>query len=256
MKVENLVEALEDLAPVRHAEPWDNVGLLIGDEKAPLSRALLTIDLGLAQLEEAKRLGCEAVVAYHPPIFKDLRRLLPGMPAYEAVRAGIAVYSPHTALDVARGGTNDSLAEGVLGLVDVEPLRPALDGPGMGRLGVLDPTVDRSVLLERIKARLGMDRLLVAGPRTGTARLVAVCAGACGDILDHALARGADLYLTGEMRHHDALRAARNGMTVVCALHSNSERHVLLRLQQRLRAILPKLEVTVSQTDADPFTIC
>ncbi len=256
MKVADLVEVLEDLAPVRNAESWDNVGLLIGDETSQVSHVLLTIDMGPAQLEEATRLGCQAVVAYHPPIFKDLRRLLPGMPAYEAVRAGIAVYSPHTALDVARGGTNDSLAEGVLGLVDVEPLRPALDGPGMGRLGVLDPAVDRSVLIERIKARLGMDRILVAGPRTGAVRIVAVCAGACGDILDHALAKRADLYLTGEMRHHDALRAAREGLTVVCALHSNSERHVLLRLQRQLRTSLPKLEVFVSQTDADPFTIC
>lgn len=256
MKVADLVEVLEDLAPVRNAESWDNVGLLIGDETSQVSHVLLTIDMGPAQLEEATRLGCQAVVAYHPPIFKGLRRLLPGMPAYEAVRAGIAVYSPHTALDVARGGTNDSLAEGVLGLVDVEPLRPALDGPGMGRLGVLDPAVDRSVLIERIKARLGMDRILVAGPRTGAVRIVAVCAGACGDILDHALAKRADLYLTGEMRHHDALRAAREGLTVVCALHSNSERHVLLRLQRQLRTSLPKLEVFVSQTDADPFTIC
>jgi putative NIF3 family GTP cyclohydrolase 1 type 2 len=57
------------------------------------------------------------------------------------------------------------------------------------------------------------------------------------------------------MRHHDALRAASAGMTVVCTLHSNSERAVLRRVQARLAEALPELEVTISQGDRDPFTI-
>lgn len=256
MNIEDLVGALEALAPTRHAEPWDNVGLLIGDAGASLSHVLLTIDLGLGELEEAKRLGCQAVVSYHPPIFKGVRRLLPGMVAYEAVRAGIAVFSPHTALDVAHGGTNDVLAQDVLGLVNVQPLRPAESGLGMGRLGELDPPVECMELVDRIKRKLGVEKLLVAGPREGLVRFAAVCAGSCGDLLEDALAKGVRLYLTGEMRHHDALRAARSGTTVVCALHSNSERHVLVKLRESLLQSLPGLVVTISQKDADPFTIC
>jgi dinuclear metal center YbgI/SA1388 family protein len=256
MIIEDLVNALEALAPTRFAEPWDNVGLLIGDAGASLGHVLLTIDLGPEELEEASRLGCEAVVAYHPPIFKGVRRLVPGMPAYEAVRAGIAVVSPHTALDVARGGTNDALAKDVLGLVNVRPLRPSEEGMGMGRLGELDPPVKCSELLERIKTKLGVEKLLVAGPREGVVGLAAACAGSCGDLLEDALGKGARLYLTGEMRHHDALRAARNGMTVVCVLHSNSERHVLAKLRTSLLEALPGLVVTISTKDADPFTIC
>ncbi|MCL2823625.1 MAG: Nif3-like dinuclear metal center hexameric protein [Polyangiaceae bacterium] len=254
MHIRDLVEAMEGLAPTRFAESWDNVGLIIGDDSASLSRVLLTIDLGLRQLEEAKELGCDAVVAYHPPIFKNLRKVVGGTVVYEAVRLGIAVHSPHTALDVASGGTNDSLA-GVLGLVGVDALRPAPNGPGMGRVGRLDPPEERLVVLERIKTRLGVDRLLVAGPTEGLVRVGAVCAGACGEMVERALELGADLYLTGEMRHHDALRAAGFGMTVVCALHSNSERHVLVWLREQLLGVLPRLSVSISQTDSDPFAI-
>ncbi len=256
MKVADLVRVLEFLAPTAQAEEWDHVGLLIGDDLAPLYHVLLTIDLGPGELQEAVALGCEAVVAYHPPIFKEVRRLVPGVPAYEAVRAGIAVFSPHTALDVAPGGTNDALAMRVLGLQDVEPLRADANGPGMGKVGSLQPPQDRERLLDRIKQELGVQQALVAGPRHGLVRTAAVCAGSCGGLVDDAISRGIDLYLTGEMRHHDALRAARAGMTVVCVLHSHSERHVLRSVAERMRQHLPALKVSVSEADADPFTIC
>ena len=256
MQVEDLIKAMEIIAPTRHAEAWDNVGLLVGDAKASLSRLLLTIDLGIAQVQEAKQLGCEAVIAYHPPIFKEVRRLLSDSPVYEAIRAGIAIYSPHTALDVAQGGTNDSLAEDVLGTRTREALHRRVDGTGMGKIGVFDPPMPRVQLLERIKKRLALEHVLVAGPQTGVVRNAAVCAGSCGSLVELAVSKGVDLYLTGEMSHHNAFRAASRNMTVVCVLHSHSERLSLQRLKKRLQHALPNLDVMVSQTDNDPFDIC
>jgi putative NIF3 family GTP cyclohydrolase 1 type 2 len=69
------------------------------------------------------------------------------------------------------------------------------------------------------------------------------------------MAQGAEVYLTGEMRHHDALKAARGGMTVVCALHSNSERAALPRVGERMKAALPGLRVECSEVDRDPFGV-
>ena len=82
-----------------------------------------------------------------------------------------------------------------------------------------------------------------------------MCAGACGDLLDQAIAQNAELYLTGEMRHHDAIKAARAGLTVVCTLHSNSERVTLRRLKSRLEEAIPALAVHLSRSDRDPFEI-
>jgi len=117
---------LETLAPLAFAESWDNVGLLIEPElKHEIGRVLLTIDLTSAVLDEAGQRGAELVVAYHPPIFKGLKRVRASRTGEQVVAAalarGIAVYSPHTALDAAPGGVNDWLAEVVGGGV-VTPL--------------------------------------------------------------------------------------------------------------------------------------
>ena len=366
MPLSELVEALEAIAPRAEAASWDNVGLLVGDAAQDVTRVLLAIDCTTAVLAEAKTEGCEAIVAYHPPIFGKLDRVTSegaGALVYDAVRSGIAIYSPHTALDVADGGTNDVLADllgmkeraplsaseekdtdyklvffvpaadaekvsravfdagaGRIGayascsfrspgtgtffggegtspavgergrLEQVEELRvetvvpiariapvlaalraahpyeePAFDlvrvaargrlaGPerGMGRIGAVDP-IERATLVERIKIALGVERVLVAGPTAGTVARVAACAGSAGDLVFEALRREADLYLTGELRHHDALRAAAGGMTVVCALHSASERVSLPHLARRLSRALPKLAFVVSRVDRDPF---
>ncbi|MBI5518103.1 MAG: Nif3-like dinuclear metal center hexameric protein [Deltaproteobacteria bacterium] len=261
MDVAALLAVLDELAPPKLAEPWDNVGLLVGDPSRALTRALLAIDYTPAVAREAREGGFEAVVAYHPPVFQGLKRVLAGTAVYDAVRDGVALYAPHTALDIAEGGTNDVLAD-LVGMTSRAPVKVLTDARarlserplGLGRIGPVEP-VERAELLQRIKAGLGVGALLVAGPTEGVVRSVAVGAGACGDLLDDVLARGAGLYLTGELRHHDALKAAAAGLTVVCALHSNSERVTLPRLAERLRERLPALEVRVSAEDRDPFGV-
>jgi putative NIF3 family GTP cyclohydrolase 1 type 2 len=122
-------------------------------------------------------------------------------------------------------------------------------------VGELPEAVTAEMLVNRIKRELEIDRVLVAGDPQRLVRSAAVCAGACGSLLDDAIAKKVDLYLTGEMRHHDALKAIRAGMTVVCTLHSNSERAVLKRLAQRLGPAHPGLPIHLSRLDRDPFAI-
>jgi dinuclear metal center YbgI/SA1388 family protein len=254
MLLRDLLPVLDAVAPLRWAEPWDNVGLLTGDPGSAVTRVLLAIDLTHAVLGEAIAARAELVIAYHPVLFDGIKRVPHDGLVHRAIRAGVAVYSPHTALDVAPGGTNDMLAE-ALGLVATAPLKvtaPA-EGQGIGRVGAVSPVAARSALVARAKAALGLEVVLCAGPAEGDARRAAVCAGAGRGLLDDALAAGVDLYLTGELPHHDALRAAAAGVTVVCALHSNSERRALDRLADRIRAGAPEIETRLSQEDLDPF---
>jgi dinuclear metal center YbgI/SA1388 family protein len=120
-----IVGHLEDIAPLACAEDWDNVGLLLEpasdrrDQAAvpSVARALLCIDFTPAVLAEAVAKEADLVVAYHPPLFHPIKRLRGSVPTEQTVlgaaRAGIAIYSPHTALDAAPGGVNDWLAEGL-----------------------------------------------------------------------------------------------------------------------------------------------
>jgi dinuclear metal center YbgI/SA1388 family protein len=246
---------MESIAPSRFAAAWDNVGLLVGDAGATLSRVLLAVDCTESVAEEASHSGCEAIVSYHPVLFDGQKKFLSGSIAYDLARAGLAVYSPHTALDVAIGGTNDVLAD-ALEMIDRAPLRPIAAEPahGFGRVGSVPESPARR-FVERVKRALGVGQVLVAGPLDRPVSRAAVCAGSGGDLLNDAIASGADLVLTGELRHHDALRATASGITVICMLHSASERPALARVEQMLAERLPGVAVACSAADREPFAI-
>ena len=256
MILQDVLTALDTISPLRYAEAWDNVGLLTGDPAASIERILLTIDLTHAVLDEAVARRAELVVAYHPALFEAIKRIRHDSVLYRAIRANVAVWSPHTALDVAPGGTNDLLAD-ALGLTERAPLRvtASADGGGIGRIGVLATPCTRAGLISHLKRELGVEAVLVAGPLEGLVTRAAVCAGAGRGLLDDAIAQKANLYLTGELPHHDALKAAAAGLTVVCVLHSNSERAALGRLKSRIEAAAPGIEVALSQVDRDPYTV-
>ncbi len=363
MRVREVVDVLERIAPLRYAESWDNVGLLVGDRDAEVTRVLVTVDYTEAVAEETARASATMVVAYHPPIFGAVKRVPHAAPWAEAIRRGIALYSMHTALDVVHGGTNDVLADacgvspeerrplrvhagkdaelklvtfvpeadlervsealfaagagrigayakcsfrspgkgtffgeegtnpavgerGKLETVDeirletvvatkqlsavVSALRaahpyeePAFDlvrlaappeGVGLGRVGRISE-VPRSELVERVKKAFGLGHVLVAGPLEEPAKRVAVAAGAGGELLEDAANARADVFVTGEVRHHDAIAAVRRGMTVIAMLHSNSERHAVRAFGEKLRAELTGASVVLSEADRDPFAI-
>jgi putative NIF3 family GTP cyclohydrolase 1 type 2 len=145
----------------------------------------------------------------------------------------------------------------------VYPIEVAPGDCGMGRIGRLPKPTTVGALIGRIKKATGLKKvLLAAGGRSaagdGMGKLVTVaacCAGSCGSTYKAAAAGGATFYLTGEMRHHDALAAVADGVTVVCLGHSHSERIALKSVAERLRVSLPKLKVALARSDADPFEI-
>jgi dinuclear metal center YbgI/SA1388 family protein len=183
-----LAEAMEGVAPARLAEPWDNVGLLLGDRAAPCGRVLVAVDWTPAVLEEALALRVDAVVSYHPPIFDALKRLSSDDPKQrtllDAAQAGIALLSPHTALDAVKGGVNDWLAEGIAGGAEAialsagfEPLRPASTLPkGEAFKLVVFVPAEASARVREALAQAGAgaignyDRCTTRGDVTGTFR--------------------------------------------------------------------------------------
>src|SRR5438093_2955387 len=139
MQLRELTDALNEIAPTRNAESWDNVGLLAGDLTQPVTKVVLTIDYTDEVAQEARGEGCDAVVSYHPPLFDAIKRLTAPSLVFDAIRRGVAIYSPHTALDVVDGGTNDMLAD-VLGLgAERSPLRLAQSKASVLKLVVFVP---------------------------------------------------------------------------------------------------------------------
>lgn len=132
-KVADFCERMNVIAATALAQDWDNVGLLAGDPAAPLRRVLLCIDLTAAVVDEAIRSKADLVMAYHPPIFKPVTSFRADSTGTDAlvfacVRNGIAIYSTHTALDAADGGTCDVIAQ-LCGIRKTEPIE-YVDAPG------------------------------------------------------------------------------------------------------------------------------
>jgi dinuclear metal center YbgI/SA1388 family protein len=131
---------LEQIAPARLAEPWDNVGLLWGDPAEPAERVMTCLSVTPTTAVEAINERAALVVSHHPVLFRAVKRVRADSPEtghlWQLARAGIAIASPHTAFDNTSEGINDILCRR-LGLVDLAPLRPiaaaAADSPGAPR---------------------------------------------------------------------------------------------------------------------------
>ena len=168
----------------------------------------------------------------------------------------IALYSPHTAFDAVQGGVNDWLIK-PFGDGTVAPLEEIEPGVGPGRLLTLKEKLKLSQALERLKKHLALDKVRLAlgssqsDPDVGT---IAVCAGSGGSVLVNA--KQADLWITGEMSHHEVLDAVHHQTSVILCDHSNTERGFLNEYAQRLtRDLEDKVTVKVSTVDADPLKI-
>jgi len=140
-----IVEQLERLAPLSLAADWDNVGLLLGDRGAEVRRIMTCLTVTPQTVAEALHRQAHLIVTHHPIFFKPLRRLTADRPEeamlLSLARAGVAVYSAHSAYDNTTGGINEELARR-LGLIEVQPLRPVSSSAKQLKLVVFVPADD------------------------------------------------------------------------------------------------------------------
>lgn len=125
---------------------------------------------------------------------------------------------------------------------------------GLGRFGPLAKPAKIAQLVEQIKEQTGAKAVGLVGDSKRLVRTAAVCAGTCGRILNTVIANGADLYLTGELKHHEALAAQEAGLTCICLSHTVSERFMLKKLAKQLKDRMKPATIRISKKDADPFT--
>ncbi|HOK96805.1 MAG TPA: Nif3-like dinuclear metal center hexameric protein [Anaerohalosphaeraceae bacterium] len=365
MKIKEIAQAIEEIAPLGLAQEWDNVGLLIGDPAKSIKTILLTIDTTKAVVQEAKTLKADLILAYHPIIWDGLKRITAdGATAniYELIRAGISVFCIHTALDTVAGGVNDALAD-ILGMDNPKPIGDYVADPagpqykvitfvpdnavnevaealyaagagaigsyshcgfqtagvgtfkpltgahpaigkigqiervdeirletvvsaekvsaviaalrkshpyetpafdvfrhynvenklGLGRMGTLRTPLSIEQIITNVKKATGAAAAGIVGQPKRIIRTAAVCAGTCGKLLNTVIAAGCDLYLTGELKHHQALAAQEAGLTCICLSHTVSERFALKNLANRLKKRLKTCTIRISKKDKDPF---
>jgi dinuclear metal center YbgI/SA1388 family protein len=259
VRSDDVCSFLEQFAPLQLAEEWDNVGLLVGDRKATVRRVMTCLTVTPASAAEAIAEDADLVVAHHPLPFRPLLRLtrdtIPGRLLLDLIRAGVGVYSPHTAFDSAVAGINQRLAEG-LSLKDVAPLHPMPDlepAVGSGRFGVLEPERTVGDVARQLKAFLSIDGLQLVGDVGRVVETVAVACGSAGQFLSDARRLGCDLFVTGEASFHTCLEAEATDMAVLLTGHFASERFAVERLAGLLAERFPEVHVWVSRREKDPL---
>jgi dinuclear metal center YbgI/SA1388 family protein len=254
--IQAIAAFLEEFAPSQLAEEWDNVGLLVGDSRATVARAMTCLSVTPASAAEAVRGRADLIVTHHPLPFAALKRVTAestaGRLLLELIAARVAVYSPHTAFDSAARGINQRLAAG-LGLRGVVPLAPAADGLGAGRWGWLEQPLSLAQLAGRLKEFLKIEHVQMVGNPARPVRTVAIACGAAGELLAAAAAAGCDAMVLGETRFHTCLEAEAAGMGLLLAGHFASERFALEQLAEVLAKRFPEVEIWASRDERDPL---
>jgi dinuclear metal center YbgI/SA1388 family protein len=124
---------------------------------------------------------------------------------------------------------------------------------GLGRIGRLEKPALLKTIIAKIKRATGAKAVGLVGPKNRIVTTAAVCAGYCGKIINSVISEGVDLYLTGELKHHQALAAQQAGVTCICLSHSISERFILAKFAKQLQKVLENVKINISKEDKDPF---
>jgi dinuclear metal center YbgI/SA1388 family protein len=247
-KLKDILDVLEDMAPASLAEDWDNPGLQVGDFSWEIKKILFSLNPTLEAVKAASRKKAQMLLTHHPLIFRPLfhvnQATFPGNVIFEAYRRGISVVSVHTNLDAAPGGINDMLAH-LFGLQDVDVLAKGTgshgDRVGLGRIGLLPSPVSLAAMIKSVKAALGIKTVRVVGRKRGVVKTVALVGGSGGSMVSVAAARGADLLITGDVSHHEALAAKDLGLSVIDGGHFHTEKAALWLFAEHFRNRIEEL---------------
>lgn len=256
MKISEIINLLESVAPPRYQEQYDNSGLIAGDIQKECTGVLISLDCTEELVREAVEKSCNLVISHHPLIFRPIRRIsfetTNGRTLIEAIRQGISIYSIHTNLDNIFAGVNATIADR-LGLENRRILLPKTgeSSVGSGLIGELKTAVSEQVFLEELKKKFGIP-LVRHSPLTGKqVSTVALCGGAGSFLISNALQQGADFFITGDIKYHDFFEG--EGRLVIADIgHFESEQFCIGLLHDIILKKFPNFAVLKSGTITNP----
>ena len=230
-KVKDFYGYLNSIAPFETQEDWDNSGMLVGDMDAEVKKVAVVLDITHEEIKKAKAIGADLIISHHPVIFSPVKSVTKGSVPYELVASSINALCCHTPLDIADGGTNDSLAE-LLGIEVTRAEDPIL------RLGTVEPTTAENLAGKIAKTLNTKVRYADAGK---TIKKIAICTGAGCSLIEAA--GEIDAFITGDASHHNFLDCIQAGITLIAAGHYETEIVVVPVLVKKLQAQFPDIEI-------------
>lgn len=249
-----ITEYLEKEFPPEYKEDFDNIGLLVGRGDKDVTKVLLCLDANKNVVKEAIKIGAELIITHHPVIFNPVKSVTDstdfGEMLVSAIENKISIYSAHTNLDSAPSGITDTVCK----MLDLSPI-----GNMEGNLGRLCKTKDGETaknLCNKIKEAFGIETLYSTFERDRKVKTVAVCnGGGGGELPQIAMELGADVYISGDLKHHElGMMKVNDDIDFIEIRHFDSEKIVTGILENKLKEKFGnEIKIYISQAEVSPL---
>lgn len=270
VKLGEITNLVENLAPLGYAYKWDNVGLQIGSKGHSVHRILTTLEVTEAVLDEAIEKDIDMIITHHPMIFSPIKSIIrddmKGKLIFKAIENNISIYAVHTNIDAAPNGLNEHItnmlnikSEEVVEKAEYEDDAYAKENAinGIGRIGRLDKSKTLEQLVEHIKEKMDISYVRVVGDLLAAIDKIAVINGSGADLIGECIKKGCDCVITGDVKYHDAQDALSQGISIIDIGHYDSEKYFSAFLAEYLIVKINKskldVEVLASTIDINPF---
>ncbi len=259
MEGRKIIEILEAQSPPSYACDWDNVGLLAGNIDREIHKIYIALDATDEAVEEAVNLGADMILTHHPLIFKGIRRVVAddfiGRRLIRLIQNNIAYYAMHTNFDV-KGMAELSAA--MLGLEEPRVLdvtAVSLDKEeGIGRIGRFKNPMELKSCADFVKTVFSLEQVKVFGDPKKELCVAAISPGSGKSEIGNAIAKGADVLITGDIDHHEGIDAVARGLCIIDAGHYGLE-HIFIRyMKEYLEKSCEGVEI-IAQQITFPFWV-
>lgn len=233
----NCVEIINNLrkwAPEELQEPWDASGWQIKLADRDVTNVVVAMDVVPEVVDLATEVGAELILTHHPFLFGGLSNVAEettkGAMVVDLIRRGISVYSAHTNMDKAKGGVNDQWID-KLGLKNVRVLSEE------DELGIIGENNMSLTDLKAVFEAEAIDNVRGYGKKKEAVDTIAFVGGSGADYIDEAALQGADVLITGDVKHHDGQHASEIGLMVLDIGHFHSEKAILMAMAEWVEEI-------------------
>lgn len=264
--LKDIMSLMEEIAPARFKESYDNVGLMLGDKNAAIKSVLVTLDCTLEVIQEAIDKDCDLIVSHHPILFLKPSNInedtLVGKKLRMLIKNDINVFSSHTNLDSVKGGMNDIVMT-LLKYEDAEIMEvngedKKGNAVGVGRIYEFKEEKSLGEVIEDCKSAFECQHLRYAGELDWGIKKVAVVNGSGQDYFSLAKKLGADCIITGDTSYHYVSDYKEEKIAIIDAGHFDTEWPAMKYFGKEFEKIIKakglELDVKISEKNRNPYT--
>lgn len=260
LKVYEVIKVIEEFAPSRLAEPWDNCGLLVGDMQQEVDKILVALDPTVDIVNYAIENNVDMIITHHPIMMDKINKVtsstIEGQKIINLLKNNISLFAAHTNLDRTIGGINDTFARQIglsqVEILDIDNLHNLFS---YVRVGLLETPLTLKEYAIKIKDILNLSYIHTVGDNNKIIKKVAIVCGSGTSQLEKAISVGADVFVTGDVKYHVAQYAKEIGICLIDATHFGTENIVVKLLGQVLNEKIEGVEIILDNQLQNPIQI-